>query len=258
MEKVLYAQPVIDDMFKSWRPTHKGMIIFANPNDPAGQIYVNNKKKFCEKYGVFCKVESQADTEFLYMLHLYIEQGYDCMVQEPLYNKGDLEHIKAALVDTQDVDAIGGDLRDDYHTPCTPLGVLKLMDYYGIDVDGKNVVVIGRSEIVGHPMFELLLRRNATVTICHSHTDRESLTRYTRNADIIISAVGKKNMVTGDMINENAILIDVGINRLESGKITGDFSKTAKEKCKAYTPVPKGIGPMTVATLIWKLGENNE
>ena len=132
---------------------------------------------------------------------------------------------------------------------CTPMGVIELLDYYGIDVCGKNCVIIGRSNIVGKPMASLLLERSATVTICHSRT--KNLPEITSKADLIVAAVGRAKFVTADMVKEGAIVVDVGINRNEDGKLCGDVDfENVKEKCEFITPVPGGCGPMTIAVLM--------
>ena len=133
--------------------------------------------------------------------------------------------------------------------PCTPAGVMRLIDETGVEIEGKNCVVIGRSNIVGKPMSMLLLHRNATVTICHSKT--QNLADITSKADILVAAVGRANFVTPDMVKEGAVVIDVGINRLENGKLCGDVDfENVKEKCSLITPVPGGAGPMTIAMLM--------
>ena len=131
--------------------------------------------------------------------------------------------------------------------PCTPKGVLTLLDYYNIDLIGKKVVIVGRSNLVGLPLFHLLLKRNATITLCHSKT--RNLKEYTKEADILIVSVGKKDLITKDMIKEGVIIIDVGINR-DNGKLYGDVSSDCLEKASLMTPVPGGVGPMTVISLM--------
>ena len=133
--------------------------------------------------------------------------------------------------------------------PCTPRGSMKLLKYYGIDLEGKEVVVIGRSIIVGKPIAQMLLNESATVTMCHSRT--RDLSVYTKEADVIVSAVGKKNLVNSDMVKEGVVIIDVGMNRSEKGKLCGDVDfDDVKEKCSYITPVPGGVGPMTIACLL--------
>ena len=136
-----------------------------------------------------------------------------------------------------------------YVYPCTPKGIMRLLDYYKIDVTGKNVVVIGRSNIVGRPMSQMLLNANATVTICHSKT--KNLSEITKNADVLISAVGQRNLVTKDMIKPEVVIIDVGMNKDDSGKLCGDVDfENVKEIASFITPVPGGVGPMTICSLM--------
>ena len=132
--------------------------------------------------------------------------------------------------------------------PCTPMGVMTLLKEYKISVDGKNVLIIGRSNLVGRPLAELMLQGNATVTIAHSHTN--NLSKIVKNSDIVCVAIGKANFITADMLNENTVVIDVGINRDSLGKLCGDVEKAAIDKVKYITPVPGGVGPMTVTMLI--------
>jgi len=135
---------------------------------------------------------------------------------------------------------------------CTPYGIVKLLEHYNIETEGKNAVVIGRSNIVGKPMMQCLLEKNATVTVCHSRT--KNLEEYTKKADILVAAIGKPKFVTENMVKENAVVIDVGINRMEDGKICGDVDfENVKEKVSYITPVPGGVGPMTIALLLYNL-----
>ena len=152
-------------------------------------------------------------------------------------------------------------INEDTFIPCTPYGVVKMLEEYKIPIDGRNVVVIGRSNIVGKPMAQLLLNKNATVTICHSKTN--DLAKYTKEADIIVSAVGHLNILTADMVKDNVVVIDVGINRKSDGSLSGDVDfKGILEKVSYITPVPGGVGPMTIAMLMentikaWKLQNN--
>ena len=157
-----------------------------------------------------------------------------------------------------DIDAFGGDLSTEFRTPATPLGIIKMLDYYiGLNkLDGLNAVVIGRSEIVGKPMADLLLKYNCTVTICHSHT--KNLKEHTRAADLIVSAVGKPKFLTADYIDpeRRPIIVDVGINRDENNKLCGDVDfEQVSPLCNCISPVPGGVGVLTVATLVYKMGE---
>ena len=260
----LRAKPVIDQMFKNWetKPNTK-LIIITNSKDFASGVYVRNKKKMCEEHGITCERVDSSNMEFGGVLRVIngalVNNSY-ILLQKPLAPQ--LKTFESALdykieeCISLDVDAFSGDLSNDFQTPCTPLGIMKMLEYYNIGVDSMNAVVIGRSKIVGKPMADLLLKSNATVTVCHSHT--KDLSFYTKHADIIVSAVGKADFIKADMIKNGAIIIDVGINRNEAGKVQGDCKVDEEflSKVSAYTPVPGGVGPMTVATLVWKMGLN--
>ncbi|MCR4564190.1 MAG: bifunctional methylenetetrahydrofolate dehydrogenase/methenyltetrahydrofolate cyclohydrolase FolD [Clostridiales bacterium] len=230
-------------------------------DDPASRTYVNNKKKACEATGILSKeisLDKEATTEQL--LNVINELNDDMSVhgilcQLPLPKQIDENKIIAAISPEKDVDAFHalnvGRLFQGVQNlqPCTPSGVIVLLDYYGLPIEGKNCVVIGRSNIVGKPMAMLLLQRNGTVTVAHSKT--ADLKAVTGTADILISAVGKPGFVTADMVKEGAIVIDVGINRDEQGKLCGDVCFDEVEKKASFiTPVPGGVGPMTVAMLM--------
>ncbi|MCR4644803.1 MAG: bifunctional methylenetetrahydrofolate dehydrogenase/methenyltetrahydrofolate cyclohydrolase FolD [Oscillospiraceae bacterium] len=230
-------------------------------NDPASRVYVNNKKKACELMG-FKSIEYALpeDTTQEELIALVKKMNVDpaingILVQLPVPKHiNDMAIIKS-INPKKDVDAfhpenVGRIMIGEYKfLPCTPAGAIELLDSTGVDVAGKNCVVIGRSNIVGKPMAMLLLHRNGTVTICHSRT--KDLTAITREADILVAAVGKPNFVTGDMVKEGAVVIDVGINRLETGKLCGDVNFAEVEpKASFITPVPGGVGPMTIAMLM--------
>ena len=179
--------------------------------------------------------------------------GILCQLPVPKHisEKAVIERISPKKdVDVFSAENVGKMWQGDYDmASCTPMGVIELLDYYGIDVCGKNCVIIGRSNIVGKPMASLLLERSATVTICHSRT--KNLSEITSKADLIVAAVGRARFVTADMVKEGAIVIDVGINRNEDGKLCGDVDfENVKEKCEFITPVPGGCGPMTIAVLM--------
>lgn len=228
--------------------------------DPASQIYVANKKKACESLGIISKEfllpETATQEELLALIQ---ELNNDPAVngilcQLPLPKGLDEKAVIAAINPEKDVDAfhpvnVGKIMIGDYDfLPCTPAGVMEMLNYYNIDVNGKECVVIGRSNIVGKPMGMLLLHKNGTVTICHSRT--KNLSEVTRRADILVAAVGRAKFVTADMVKDGAVVIDVGMNR-ENGKLCGDvdFENVAK-KASYITPVPGGVGPMTIATLM--------
>ena len=228
--------------------------------DPASQIYVSNKKKACESLGIISKeFVLPATTTQEELLKLIDELNHDDSVngilcQLPLPKGLDEKAVIAAIDANKDVDAfhpvnVGKIMIGDYDfLPCTPAGVMEMLSYYNIDICGKECVVIGRSNIVGKPMGMLLLHKNGTVTIAHSRT--KNLADVTRRADILVAAVGKANFVTADMVKDGAVVIDVGMNRAD-GKLCGDVDFDAvKEKASYITPVPGGVGPMTIAVLM--------
>ncbi|MBE6614435.1 MAG: bifunctional methylenetetrahydrofolate dehydrogenase/methenyltetrahydrofolate cyclohydrolase FolD [Ruminococcaceae bacterium] len=238
-----------------------GLAVIIVGEDPASQVYVRNKKKACEEVGFYSQVyEMPADTTIDELL-LKIEELkrdekiHGILVQLPLPKHLDEKAVIAAIPPEKDVDAFhlintGKIMLGEYSfLPCTPAGVMKMLEYEGIDVSGKECVVIGRSNIVGKPMAMLLLHANGTVTICHSRT--RDLAEVTRRADILVVAIGKADFVTGDMVKEGAVVIDVGMNRREDGKLTGDVDFSSVEpKVSAITPVPGGVGPMTITMLL--------
>ena len=229
-------------------------------DDPASAVYVRNKNKICRELG-FKSFEQKLslDTSEAKLLKLIKELNsnndiHGILVQLPLPNQIDSEKILQAIDPNKDVDGfhpinvgklvVGNALL----TPCTPSGIIKLLDHYEIDISGKHAVVLGRSNIVGKPLSMLLLQRNATITICHSRT--KNLEEITRSADILVAAIGRANFVTENMVRKGAIVIDVGINRVD-GKLTGDINfETVSKKASYITPVPGGVGPMTIALLM--------
>ena len=229
-------------------------------DDPASAVYVRNKNKICGELG-FQSFEQKlsADTSEEKLLQLVGELNsnkdvHGILVQLPLPDQIDSEKILQAIDPKKDVDGfhpvnvgklvVGNALL----TPCTPTGIIALLDRYDIEISGKHAVIIGRSNIVGKPVSMLLLHRNATITICHSRT--QNLEEVTRSADILVAAVGRANFVTDEMVSEGTVVIDVGINRVD-GKLTGDvvFEPVSK-KASHITPVPGGVGPMTIALLM--------
>ena len=230
-------------------------------NDPASRVYVNNKKKACEFTGMrsveYAMPEETTEEELLSVIDkLNADEsinGILCQLPVPKHisEKAVIERISPKKdVDVFSAENVGKMWQGDYDmASCTPMGVIELLDYYGIDVCGKNCVIIGRSNIVGKPMASLLLERSATVTICHSRT--KNLSEITSKADLIVAAVGRAKFVTADMVKEGAIVVDVGINRNEDGKLCGDVDfENVKDKCEFITPVPGGCGPMTIAVLM--------
>jgi methylenetetrahydrofolate dehydrogenase (NADP+)/methenyltetrahydrofolate cyclohydrolase len=235
----------------------------------ASVIYTRNKKKFCERFGADCEIinldEDIKEADFIEAVKSISDnkEVHGCFVQLPLPDH--LSHIDpGALIDPRkDVDGfhehnIGelfkGDPKSKYLMPCTPQGVLSTLNFYHFPVEGKNIVIIGRSLIVGKPLALLLLNHNATVTVCHSRTT--DLKEHTKRADIIISAVGKPRFLTADYLNEDAkqVLVDVGINHDENGKLCGDLDyENLLGHCQAITPVPGGVGPLTILSLAQNL-----
>lgn len=238
-----------------------GLAVVIVGNDPASRVYVNSKKKACAEVG-FNSYEYALpeDTTQQELLELVEKLNNDPKVngilcQLPLPKQIDENSIINAIRPEKDVDAfhpfnVGKIMIGEFaFLPCTPAGVMELIDSTGVEVSGKNCVVIGRSNIVGKPMSMLLLHRSGTVTVCHSKT--QNLTEICQNADILVAAVGKANFVTADMVKEGAVVIDVGMNRLENGKLCGDVDFNEVEKKASFiTPVPGGVGPMTIAMLM--------
>ena len=238
-----------------------GLAVVIVGNNPASRVYVNSKKKACEEVGFssyeYALPEETTQQELLDLVDVLNndEKVNGILVQLPLPSHIDENAVINAISPDKDVDAfhpfnVGKIMIGDFaFLPCTPAGVMELIDSTGVDVCGKSCVVIGRSNIVGKPMAMLLLHRSGTVTICHSKT--KNLAEICRNADILVAAVGKANFVTGDMIKEGAVVIDVGMNRLENGKLCGDVNfAEAEKKATFITPVPGGVGPMTIAMLM--------
>ena len=242
----------------SEKPTLAVILVGENP---ASQIYVRNKKKTAEKLGInSLSIEYPADISENELLSKIQELNNDknitaILVQLPLPEHMNKNKIIDAILPQKDVDGLTpynlGKLfsgEEPYVYPCTPKGILLLLDEYNIELDGKNVVVVGRSNLVGKPVAQMLLKRNATVTMCHSHT--KNLSEITKTADIVVSAVGK-NVIGEKMLKSNCVVIDVGIFRDENGKLSGDVDFENVSKISAYiSPVPGGVGPMTIASLM--------
>ena len=238
-----------------------GLAVILVGEDPASQVYVRNKEKACIELGYYSeKYTLPSDTKMEDLLDLIdvlnkSEKIHGILVQLPLPKHLDEEKVILAIDPSKDVDAFHptnvGKIMIGNHSflPCTPAGVMELLKYSGIDVNGKDCVVIGRSNIVGKPQAMLLLHENATVTICHSRT--KDLKEVCSRADILVSAVGRAGFVTADMVKEGAVVIDVGINRNEEGKLCGDVLFDEVEPKASYiTPVPGGVGPMTITMLM--------
>ena len=238
-----------------------GLAVVIVGDDPASRVYVNNKKKACELVGFKSEeyaLPAETTQEELLALVDKLNQKDDVngiLVQLPLPAHLDDKAVIERISPEKDVDAfhaanVGKIMLGEYDfLPCTPAGVMEMLHTYDISVDGKECVVIGRSNIVGKPMGMLLLHENGTVTICHSHT--ENLSEVCRRADILVAAVGIPKFVKADMVKEGAVVIDVGMDRDENGKLCGDVDfENVKDKCSFITPVPGGVGPMTIATLM--------
>lgn len=238
-----------------------GLAVVIVGTDPASQVYVRNKKKACEEVGfrseVFELPEETTEEELLALVKKLNEDVniHGILVQLPLPEHLDDEVIIANIDPEKDVDAfhpsnVGKIMIGNYDfLPCTPAGVMVLLEKSGIDVSGKECVVVGRSNIVGKPQAMLLLHANGTVTICHSRT--KDLAEVTRRADILVVAIGKADFITGDMVKDGAVVIDVGMNRKADGKLTGDVDfATVEPKASYITPVPGGVGPMTITMLL--------
>ena len=238
-----------------------GLAVIIVGEDPASQVYVRNKKKACEEVGFYseeyalpAETSQQQLNELLEKLN-NDEKIHGILVQLPLPKHLDEKAVIEKIDPAKDVDAfhavnVGKIMIGDYDfLPCTPAGVMELIHHTGVSVAGKECVVIGRSNIVGKPMSMLLLHENGTVTVCHSRT--RDLAQVTRRADILVSAVGRAKFVTADMVKPGAVVIDVGMNRDENGKLCGDVDFAAVESLASYiTPVPGGVGPMTITMLM--------
>lgn len=229
--------------------------------DPASKIYVKNKSKACEELGVkyeeFLLKEDISQEQLLNLIEELNKRRdiHGILLQSPIPKHLDINEAFKTILPEKDVDGFNpinvGKLVLGQETliSCTPFGVIKLLEEYNIPIEGKNAVVIGRSNIVGKPMLHCLLNKNATVTICHSKT--QNLKEITKTADILVVAIGKPKFVTKDMVKPESIIIDVGINRNKEGKVCGDVDFEEVEKVASYiTPVPGGIGPMTIAMLM--------
>ena len=238
-----------------------GLAVIIVGDDPASQVYVRNKEKACEECGFYSvKYALDADTTQSELNALIDKLNKDekingILCQLPLPKHLDDKEVINRIDPIKDVDAfhpvnVGAIMIGDYNfLPCTPAGVMELIHSTGVDVTGKKAVVIGRSNIVGKPMAMLLLHENATVEITHSKTiDLKSITK---EADILVAAIGRAKFVTADMVKDGAIVIDVGMNRDENGKLCGDVDfENVKDKCSFITPVPGGVGPMTISMLM--------
>lgn len=238
-----------------------GLAVILVGDNPASQVYVRNKERDCAQCGIMCYdyhlPQDASQEDVLDLVEKMNNYGAvdGILVQLPLPEQIDERVVLEAIAPDKDVDAfhpenVGRIMQGQaYYKPCTPAGVMEILHEYGIDPAGKHCVVVGRSNIVGKPMAMLLLHENATVTICHSKTP--DLKGQCRQADILVSAVGKTGLITADMVKPGAVVIDVAMNRNEAGKLCGDVDFAAVSQVASYiTPVPGGVGPMTRAMLM--------
>ena len=237
------------------------LVVLSVGDDPASKIYVNNKKKFAEKIGITAEIIEYPPSVRQEILLtdinvLNVDPTVTAiLVQLPLPKHIDKLEILSAILPEKDVDGFtpynSGLLfsgAKPYAYPATPRGILRLLDEYNIEIDGKHVVIVGRSNIVGKPLAQMMLNRNATVTVCHSHT--KNLADITKTADILVSAAGGK-IIEENMIKQNCVVVDVGIFRDDDGKLRGDVNfETVSKIASHITPVPGGVGPMTIASLM--------
>ena len=247
--------------FKEENGIVPGLAVIIVGNNEASKVYVRNKHKGCEEVGMYSKVvempEETTEDELLKLINeLNVDNAiHGILVQLPLPKHIDEQKIINSISPQKDVDAfhpenVGKIMIGEYDfLPCTPAGIMEILDYYNIEISGKKCVIVGRSNIVGKPQALLLLEKNGTVTICHSRT--KDLKEETKQADILVVAIGKADFITADMVKEGAVVIDVGINRMPDGKLHGDVKFDEVEpKTYAITPVPGGVGPMTITMLL--------
>jgi methylenetetrahydrofolate dehydrogenase (NADP+)/methenyltetrahydrofolate cyclohydrolase len=257
-----YRAQIKEDVAKlALQGIQPGLAVIIVGDDPASQVYVRNKAKACEEAGMYSEVHrleaSASEEEVLALIEKlnHSPQIHGILVQSPLPKHISEDKVVEAIAVEKDADCFHpvnvGNLMigKEGPAPCTPAGVIAILKHIGTDIAGKHAVVIGRSNIVGKPMAILLLREHATVTICHSRT--ANMAEITRQADILIAAVGKPKMITKEYVKPGAIVIDVGINRLETGKLAGDVDfEDVLETASYITPVPGCVGPMTITILL--------
>mgnify|MGYP004472784103 CR=1 FL=1 len=230
-------------------------------DDKASQIYVKNKSKVCDEIGIefeeFILDKNIRQNELISLIEKLNNNDYihGILLQSPIPEHLDINEAFKTISPEKDVDGFNPInigklcLNQDTFVSCTPYGIMKMFEAYNIDLTGKNITILGRSNIVGKPLIQCCLNKNATVTVCHSKTT--NLKEHTKNADVVISAIGKPKFVTEDMIKTGAVVIDVGTNRGEDGKLTGDVDfENVSKKASYITPVPGGVGPMTIAMLM--------
>lgn len=240
---------------------HPKLAVILVGDDPASKIYVNNKNKACQKVGIefeeflFPTNTTQEKLDSLIDSLNENKEINGILLQYPIPKHLDVDEAFRRISPQKDVDGFNPinvgklSLGQETFVSCTPFGIMKMLEHYNIDPEGKHAVVIGRSNIVGKPMAQCLLKANSTVTICHSRT--KNLAEMTKQADILVAAIGKPKFVTEDMVKDGAVVIDVGINRLDDGKIVGDVDfENVSNKVSYITPVPGGVGPMTITMLL--------
>ena len=246
-----------------------GLAVILVGDNPASQVYVRNKVKACEQTGIHSLLEkhdaSLSEADLLARVHALNQDDsiHGILVQLPLPAHIDAQKVIEAIAPEKDVDgfhvASAGALMTGLpgFWPCTPHGCMKMLEHIGYDLRGKHAVVLGRSNIVGKPMALMLLQQNATVTVCHSAT--VDLKAHTLQADVIVAAVGKRNVLTADMVKPGAVVIDVGMNRDDNGKLCGDVDFAGVSQVASHiTPVPGGVGPMTITMLLVNTLESAE
>lgn len=249
------------EAFKERYGAVPGLAVIVVGNDPASAVYVRNKHKACLSVGInSLQIELPEETTEEELLSKIDELNIDpavngILVQLPLPKHISEEKVTAKILPEKDVDAfhaenVGRIMMGNYDfLPCTPAGIIRLLEFYNIEISGKRCVVIGRSNIVGKPMALLLLEKHGTVTVCHSRT--EGLAEITKEADIVVVAIGRPKFLTADMVKPGAVIVDVGINRGADGKLVGDVDFEKVSEIASYiTPVPGGVGPMTITMLL--------
>lgn len=240
--------------------TKLGLTVIQVGEDPASSVYVRQKNKMAESLGFnFNHIKLDENIKEEELLNIIEKLNNDdnvdgILVQMPIPNHLNAKKIQNAILPCKDVDGLTdiniGRLSHniDSLVPCTPMGIIDLLKYYNIDINGKNVVIVGRSDLVGKPLALLMANNDATVTLCHSKT--KNLSFYTKNADILVVAIGRANFIKKEDVKEGSVIIDVGINRMEDGKLCGDvLFEEVKDKASYISPVPGGVGQMTVAEL---------
>ena len=269
--QILQGRPVADKVLaevkagvaalKQRTGVEPALAVILVGEDPASQIYVRNKKRAADEVGIasrdFLFPQGCTQAELLETIRRINADSalHGILLQLPLPRGMDEDQAVAAIAPQKDADGLHpmslGNLLGGKPTaiPCTPAGCIEILDHYGIPIEGAEAVMVGRSRLVGKPLAQLLLARHATVTMCHTRT--RDLAGHCRRADILCVAAGKPRVITGDMIKEGAVVIDVGVNRLETGKLVGDVDfESASQRARAITPVPGGVGPMTIAMLM--------